>query len=415
MPLPKIIPALADLTQDIAGPVPVELLRNWATGKQDLTAAETLLEPFQIKGTVVSSDTSGLTRLTQEEDLLDVLCLVSQPKEILYALGREIGGRAIGTWVADNTEMFYPAEIDLQTVIDAMGEVQFRIRERLRLRIGMCIHPGAFYEIGGGLYGNDADEVEYLAELCAGPDVILLTESGFNLLRAAVSRDLNLEKVSFGDSQKHAYVVQTDRRLPGLVEKDKAYPHPFPEAFYRLLPKCADPQTGGELKRKIYEDWLRERTVVFIAREHQFRESPSLAGLLDDLVVNALMDTVIRETAISANCISSFGGGIAILTFPTAQEAVDVARAIHAKLKENSLPVQVGIDAGPILLFQNSIGPSGVSGDPINVASKLAEDVGRPGTISITDRAARHVENLTDYEPFEIEVSRITLRGVILA
>ena len=62
MPLPKVIPALADLTQDIAGPVPVDLLHRWATGDQDLAAAATLLSPFQIQGTVVSTDTSGLSR-----------------------------------------------------------------------------------------------------------------------------------------------------------------------------------------------------------------------------------------------------------------------------------------------------------------------------------------------------------------
>ena len=415
MSLPKIIPVLADLTQDIAGPVPVELLRNWATGKQDLKAAESLLSPFQVKGTVVSSDTSGLTRLTQEEDLLEVLSLVSQPKEILYALGREIGGRAIGTWVADNTEMFYPADIGMATIVDAMAEVQYRIRERLRLRIGMCVHPGVFYEIGGGLYGNDADEVEYLAEICAGPDVILLTENGYQRLKAENAAGYNLEKVSFEDSKWHAYFVQTDRRMPSLEEKDKAYPQPFPEEFFNLLPRCSDPRSGVETKRKVYENWLRERVVVFVARHHVMHESASLAGLLDDLVVNALMDTVIRETAASPNCISSFGGGLAILTFPDGREGLDVARAIHAKLKENSLPAQVGIDAGPILLFQNSIGPSGVSGDPINIASKLAEDVGRPGTLSITDRAARQVSNLGDCEPFELEISRIKLKGFILS
>ena len=36
VPLPRIIPALADLTQDIAGPLPVDQLHNWAAGSQNL-------------------------------------------------------------------------------------------------------------------------------------------------------------------------------------------------------------------------------------------------------------------------------------------------------------------------------------------------------------------------------------------
>src|SRR4051794_27385596 len=123
MALPKVIPALADLTQDIAGPLPVRLLQDWATGEQDIAAAEALLNSFEREGTVVATDTSGLSRMTQAMDLLDVLSVISGPKEIVHALGREIGGRAIGTWVADNSEMLYPAGIDPGTVVAAMGEV----------------------------------------------------------------------------------------------------------------------------------------------------------------------------------------------------------------------------------------------------------------------------------------------------
>src|SRR5262249_19652074 len=108
MAKPKIIPALADLTQDIAGPVPVQLLQDWASGEQDLAAAESLLDPFRIDGTVVASDTAGLSKLTQAIDLVEVISLISRPKEIVHALGVEIGGRAIGIWIADNTEMYYP-------------------------------------------------------------------------------------------------------------------------------------------------------------------------------------------------------------------------------------------------------------------------------------------------------------------
>jgi hypothetical protein len=173
------------LTQDIAGPVPVQLLRDWAAGRQDLAAAKALLTSFCVQGSVVASDTSGLSRMMQEMDLLEALSLISRPKEMIHALGREIGGRPIGAWVADNTEMFYGEDLDAETIVEAMAEVQARIQESRAVQVGMCIHAGSFYEIGGGLYGSDADTVEYLAEHVAGAGEILLTENMAQRLKTA--------------------------------------------------------------------------------------------------------------------------------------------------------------------------------------------------------------------------------------
>jgi class 3 adenylate cyclase len=121
-----------------------------------------------------------------------------------------------------------------------------------------------------------------------------------------------------------------------------------------------------------------------------------------------------REAARGTNHIASSGGGIAILTFEKPGDAIDFTRAVHVKLAENGLPVLVGVDAGPVLLFENSRGPSGIAGDAINIASKLSEDVGRPGCISVTDRAAQQLGESAGHERFEIHISGITLRGIVL-
>ena len=407
MPLPKIIPALADLTQDIAGPVPVSLLHAWATGEQDLDAALTLLSPYRIDGTVISSDTSGLSRMTQATDLLEVLNMVSQPKEILYALGREIGGRAIGVWVADNTEMIYPNEIPAETIVDAMAEVQFRIAQRLPVRIGMCIHSGSFYEIGGGLYGADADRVEYLAETCAGPDEILITEQLLARFQPSASDDLQFKTFRHDTYKEHAWLLRSGRRVPNLAESDRKYPHPFPEDFFPLLPRT-------DLREEIYARWLREKVVVFLARYREAEEFPTHADMLDTLVSNALMDTVIRDVAREVDTLASSGGGLAILTFPDVRDAIGFTRLAHERLIANGLQVVAGVDYGPVMMFQNRVGPCGISGDPINLASKLAEDVGRLGCISVTDRAARLLGQIGPHEHFEIEMSGVQLHGIIL-
>ena len=57
--------------------------------------------------------------IARERELLDVLSMISQPKEIVHALGRQAGGRPVGRWVADNTEMIYPDPVQAEQVIRA--------------------------------------------------------------------------------------------------------------------------------------------------------------------------------------------------------------------------------------------------------------------------------------------------------
>jgi hypothetical protein len=173
-----------------------------------------------------------------------------------------------------------------------------------------------------------------------------------------------------------------------------------------------------QAKQEIYDRWLQERTVVFLARQRSrgegAGETPSLDTMLDDLVLNALMDTVIRETMSAGDHVAGSGGGLAILTFGTPQEGIGFARDIQSKLAENGLPVQAAIDAGPVLLFRNSRGPSGIAGDPVNTASKLAEDLGMSGSISVTERAFSQMHSGAAADRFEVSISGISVRGVFL-
>jgi len=288
----------------------------------------------------------------------------------------------------------------------------------------MCIHSGGFYEIGGGLYGADAETVEHLAEHYAGPGEILVTERIARRLSRSGSKAEDgpaLTPFSQDDFPEQAYTLEWNRRAPWLKETETAYPHAYPEEFYELLRSFGEPgQDTRTMKAKqaIYDRWLQERTVVFLARQRARGEPAArtapLDTMLDDLVLNALMDTVIRETMSAGDHVAGSGGGLAILTFGTPQEGIGFARDIQTKLAENGLPVQVAIDAGPVLLFQNSRGPSGIAGDPVNTASKLAEDLGMSGSISVTERAFSQLQGDAAADRFEVTVSGITVRGVFL-
>src|ERR1043166_6950007 len=90
-------------------------------------------------------------------------------------LGAGPAGGAGGGWVAQNREFFYPRPLPADDVAQAMWEVQARVKSRNLVEIGMCIHNGRYYEIGGGLYGSDAETVEHLAEEHSRSGEILIT------------------------------------------------------------------------------------------------------------------------------------------------------------------------------------------------------------------------------------------------
>jgi hypothetical protein len=411
MPFPRAIPALADVTQDLAGPVPLGLLQDWGSGRADLASAEALLKPFQVTGTVVASDTSGLTRLTRELDLLDVLRLISRPKEILHAVGVAVGGRAIGRWVADNTQMYYPATVPLGAVLDAMSEAQCRIASGTRVRVGLCVHPGLFYEIGGGLYGRDATTVERLAEHHAGPGEIILTREAVAGLPDVAPYALRPREDLAAHYAAGVFTLGEARRLPDLAATDPRYPHPFTDEFFdALLGLDAQPDPGA-VKQRLYARYQRERAIVLVARDQLPDAGNDLTALLDDLVVNTCLDAIVRETAGRGGPIVTSGGGLALLAYGATGEALEVARALHARAADNGIPVRIGIDQGPVLLFEAPDGSKSIAGDPINVASKIAEDAELAGRISVTTRAAAQLGAAAGGEPFQVAVSGVLLTG----
>lgn len=410
---PRTIPSLADLAKDISGPLPVGLLDDWAAGERTEAAARALLAPFRREGTVVSSDTAGLTKMTQERDLLEVLWLVSEPKQILHAVGRAIGGHAVGVWEADNTEMLYPNDIAADAVVDAMLEAQARIAERASVKVGLCVHRGVFYEIGGGLFGRDAQTVELLAESHARGAETLVTHELVQQLRApgdyTLDRRADLDVV-------HApgvFTVRSPRRLATLREAEGEHPHPFPPRFFGMLRRMKTAGAPDPTAIRVHGVEQRDCFVVFVARKGRATSQEQLASVLDDLLRNEQLGTLVAETVNVDEHLAQVGGGLAILVFEHGTDAVDVARALRDRCGAEKLEIAIGIDRGPVLLYGKGAA-AGIAGDPINLSSKISEDLGEPGRISITERAAQGIDAIGGAEPFAEVISGVQVRGVIL-
>jgi hypothetical protein len=410
----RTIPALADVAKDISGPLPVGLLDDWAASSdRSHEAARLLLAPYRREGIVVSSDTAGLTRMTQERDLLDVLWLVSEPMQVVYAVGTAIGGHAVGVWEADNTEMLYLPEVAADTIVDAMLEAQARIAERTTVRVGLCIHSGVFYEIGGGLFGGDSQLVEELAENHAAGGEILVTSE--LVARLAVRGEYTLTRRADLDALhgEGVFSLRSPRRITSLREVDSIHPHPFPAAFYAMLKDPLQRTAARELDDA--GGPMVERFVVFIARKGEARSQEDLASVLDDLLANERMNAVVEASLGSEAQLAETTGGLAIVLFERGIDAADFARTVRDRLRNIELPASIGIDCGAVLVFAKADGHSGaVAGDPINLSSKISEDLGEAGRIRITERAAQAIGGLASAERFEETISSVQIRGVIL-
>jgi class 3 adenylate cyclase len=72
------------------------------------------------------------------------------------------------------------------------------------------------------------------------------------------------------------------------------------------------------------------------------------------------------------------------------------------------------VDAGQVLTFDLGGGRHDIAGSPVNIASKLAQDVGEFGRIYVTDGAAAQAGLAASARRMKFEVSGVQLGAVVL-
>jgi class 3 adenylate cyclase len=354
-------PGSFDIAQDISRGLPVELVERWTRSDQTHQAALALLDPYQVHCTIVSSDSVGLTRLTQEYRLIEILAIIHRPKEILHAWGAALGGAAAGIWAADNTQMLYPASIPLASVCSMLLSAMDQIRAECRIQVGLAVHQAHCYLLEGGLYGAEASHVEHLAEELSAGGEILLTQQTHALLPAPHA---------FRFSQgRHALTLLDGPRAEGLHPADTHYPAPF----HRTLFDEPAPMV--------------ECSVAIL--EHELDDSPSEpAAILNNVAISAAL------ARLSTDLLGQFGGRLiktagaaAIFTFPRPAAAIGFCRRMREEFLARGLRIRAGIDHGSVMLFDLGHGLYEIAGMPVNIASKLAQDYGVFGAIQLSPNA----------------------------
>jgi len=400
-----IAPALADIRQDIAGEIPVDLILKWATVDKSNNNHNKLLETYRRFGIVVCTDSSGLSKLTGEKSLFEVLYLVSQPKEIIYAYGAYIGGKAIGVWAADNTEMFYDKTIRPKHVLQQMAGAQNEIRN-LPIQVGMCMHTGEFWDIGGGLYGKDADLAETLAENHAGPGKLLVTKQLAQ--KFYLTERQQLKKSTGRNIPRTAYLYDytaVNTRVARAVER--AYPFPFDRNFFDFI--SSYPTKNREAILRITKKYIR-RDIVILVKVIYPRRRFLLEQLTDWVLTNAVLKKIDIKRA-EIETIKS-NGNLGIFTAISAAEAIEYAKEIREALRINGYTVNIGIATGESLVFPMPNKEKEIAGNPVNIASKLAEDAGSPGKIYIHESVK--LRKPKQAQSFKVGISGIELRGMVI-
>ena len=395
-------PGFFDLPVDAGQTLPLDIITAWTRSSQTREAARALLGPHTLRGIVVSSDTAGLTRLTRERSLIEIMAMVSRPKELVHAWGTAIGGVALGTWAADNSQMFYADTVTAADVIGMLLALQDQIAAECEVGIGICAHVGEFYQLGNAIHGPDADLVEGVAEDETTAGELVISDA----LRRQLREDHALQlapreelRERFGE----IFRVMDGPRLAGLAVQDFRYPLPFTDEFYTGLGNFQRTRRTSIVPRPAY----REATVVVIDREREDRDEPDIATL-NNLALAAAVRRLGNALLVDlAGQEIKTTGQVSIYLFEEAGAAFDFARQLRAALAAQRVEVRIGVDSGRVLLFELAPGAFDIAGSAVNVASKLAQDTGRFGAIHLT-RAAAAEAGLTGGEA----LSWVQLGGV---
>jgi class 3 adenylate cyclase len=397
-----------DLARDLVDGLPLALVEQWRRSGRTAADAQRLLSGYAVEGYSVVSDSAGLTRLSERLALLDVLALIDRPKRILHAYGRAIGGRAIGVWAADNGQMFHPAETPATALLSALLSVQDEIERHCRIRIGIGVHRGIFSELSGGLYGAEADGIEDVAENHLEGGEIAVTGPVVDRLPAGHPFALRRK-----DDLRHplgaVYQVLDGPRLEDVRPvEDERYPIPYSPDFHTDLLHLERSPGDADLLARLTTRHLRERTVVLIERSGAPAETPDL-DVLRGLALSATMrETALRLLPPTGAVEIKVAGPLAIYLFDAPAPAVGFALRLRAELAEREIVCRIGVDTGPVLTGETPDGGRDIAGAPVNVASKMAQDIGRPGHIYLSE-ALREQTGLAPFVPIERAVSGVDI------
>ncbi|MET8154722.1 adenylate/guanylate cyclase domain-containing protein [Sphaerisporangium sp. NPDC005289] len=407
-PTGRLAPGGFDLARDVAGGLPLTLVERWLATGRGAADARRLLSGHTVRGYGVVSDTSGLTKVSGRLGLLEVLALIDRPKRVLHRHGAAAGGRAVGVWAADNAQMFHPASTDPRVLLSALLRARDEIERHCRVRVGVGVHLGDFYDLAGGLYGPDADLIEDLAENHVEGGEIAVTQAVVD--RLPDGHGFVLRRGREADGLGAVHLLLDGPRPPAERPPEAGtYPIPYSSAFYADLLRLDGRPDDAGLAARLAARHLRRRTVVLVERDAVPAATPELA-LLNGLALSSVMSrTGLRLIPRPGAMEVKVSGPLAIYLFDDPAPAVRFAERMRAGLADHGISCRIGVDTGPVLAGETPSGGWDVAGAPVNVASKMAQDLGTPGRIYLSEAMGEHVPSGKAYTPVRHTVSGVSM------
>ena len=200
--------------------------------------------------------------------------------------------------------------------------------------------------------------------------------------------------------------VTAGPKVTDVAPSDFRYPAPFTDGFFDELQSYTRTKRASRMPRPLYHN----SAVVLIEREGEERDIPEVA-VLNDLALAAAMKRIGAGLlkALQGTEIKTIGQ-ISIYTFKDCAKAVEFAKGFREQLKQQGIQCTIGVDYGQVLLFDLGAGAHDIAGSPVNVASKLAQDVGQPGRIYVTQDAARNMALAGRDVSFEVSNVQLVAR-----
>ncbi|MGH3977244.1 MAG: hypothetical protein ACRDS9_28610 [Pseudonocardiaceae bacterium] len=186
------------------------------------------------------------------------------------------------------------------------------------------------------------------------------------------------------------------------------YPVPYSEAFYADLVVYERRIDDAVAARQLADKHLCHKTVVLIEWQASSSSTHEVA-LLDALALSAMMkDTGLRYLSRHDGVEVKIAGSLGIFLFDDPAVAVCFAQEFRQDLIARDIICRIGVDVGPLLVGELSGGGMDIAGMPVNIASKMAQDIGKPGRIYLSQALGEQVD-LTGFTPIQYTASGVAL------
>jgi class 3 adenylate cyclase len=197
-------------------------------------------------------------------------------------------------------------------------------------------------------------------------------------------------------------------RLSGLQPNDQRYPIPYSEDFYADLLEYEIRLTDQDFAHALVDKYIQNKVVVMIESKNELVEAHEVS-MFNQLSFSALMkDIGLRLLNATSGTEIKVVSSLGIYAFDDAIAAVKFAQTFRQEFAAQDITCRIGIDRGEVLIFNLPFGTRDIAGNPVNVASKMAQDKGEFGKLYLST-SMRALVDVSGFKEIKYSISGVEL------